>query len=135
MTRLLKPERARFIERAVHEHAKVDGRTHHFRTALVHDDQKPFEVWLDRHNRYSTLEAEARLRPGEGSPGGSRAVKQWIRQHMWPRVPLKPLAFFLYVYIVRLGFLDGLAGLRIAIMYGVQELAVQVKIEERRHRV
>ena len=58
-----------------------------------------------------------------------------MRQQVWPRVPMKPLAFFLYVYVVRLGFLDGRAGLRIAIMYGAQELAVQVKIEERRHRV
>ena len=68
VTRLLKPKRARFIERAVHEHAEIDGRTHHFRTALVHDDQKPFELWLDRHNRYSTLEAEARLRPADRLP-------------------------------------------------------------------
>lgn len=129
-TRLLHRDHCRFLERPVHEHAVVEGAIHHMTVPMTHDDRKPFSAWLDRHNRYSSLEAEARLNPAAGGPAGSAGRKQWIRTHLWPKLPARPLLFFLYIYIVRRGFLDGRAGLRVAAFYGFHELSVQVKMEE-----
>lgn len=132
VTRLLHRDYGHFLERPVHEHAVVKGSVHHMSIPIVHEDRKPFADWVERHNRYSSLEAEARLRPLGRSPSGRAAVKQRVRVHLWPRLPARPLLFFLYVYVFRLGFLDGKAGLRIAALYAFQELAVQVKLEELR---
>lgn len=130
VTRLLVRDRCQFLERPVHEHAVVQGSIRHLRTPILHDDQKPFAAWIDRHNGYSTLEAQARLSPQVVDGIGGARVKGWIRAHLWPHLPARPLLFFLYVYVVRLGFLDGKAGLRIAAFYGFQELAVKIKMEE-----
>ena len=130
VARLLHREHCQFLERPVHEHAIVDGPIHPMTVPIIHDDRKPFSAWLDRHNRYSSLEAEARLRPPAASPTGSAKLKHRLRMHLWPRLPARPLLFFLYVYVVRLGFLDGKAGMRIASFYAFQELSVQVKMEE-----
>jgi glycosyltransferase involved in cell wall biosynthesis len=134
VTRLLQRSHCHFIDREVHEHAVVDGRIHRMAVPLVHRDRKPFGAWLERHNWYSSLEAEARLRPPASAEDldGARGMKQWVRTRLWPKLPAKPLLFFLYVYVVRLGFLDGRAGLRISALYGMQELAVQIKLEELR---
>lgn len=130
VTRLLHRDQCRFLERPVHEHAVVQGPIRHLTEPILHEDQKPFAAWLDRHNSYSTLEAQARLNPQVVDAIGGARVKDWIRAHLWPRLPARPLLFFLYVYVVRLGFLDGRAGLRIAAFYGFQELAIQIKMEE-----
>lgn len=130
VTRLMHRRSCRFQERPVHEHAIVDGPTYHMTVPITHDDSKPFSAWLDRHNRYSSLEAEARMHPPSPACVGSAGLKQRIRTHIWQRLPARPLLFFLYVYVVRRGFLDGQAGLRIAAFYGFQELSVQIKLEE-----
>lgn len=130
VTRLLHRQHCRFLERPVHEHAIVDGRVHHMSVAIRHHDLKPFSAWLDRHNSYSSLEAAARLQPPEMKPTGPAARKQWLRTHIWQRLPARPLLMFVYIYIGRLGFLDGKAGLRIAASYAFQELSIQVKMEE-----
>lgn len=131
VTRLLR-RGARYADRPVHEHPLIEGRVHRFTSPLVHDDQRPFEAWLARHNRYSTLETEARLgagfTPSGAVPLGVR-IKDAVRRKLWRRLPAKPLLFFLYVYLVRGGFLDGWTGLRIASLYGFQELCVQIKLE------
>lgn len=132
VARLLHRQHCRFLERPVHEHAVVDGPIQHMAVPIIHEDRKPFAAWLDRHNRYSSLEAKARLRPPAASPTGSAKVKHRLRTHLWPRLPARPLLFFLYIYVVRLGFLDGKAGMRIASFYAFQELSVQVKMEELR---
>jgi glycosyltransferase involved in cell wall biosynthesis len=132
VTRLLHRGHCRFLERPVHEHAIVNGPIHHLTVPIIHDDRKSFAAWLDRHNRYSSLEAEARLHPAANAPAGSARLKHQVRTFLWPRLPARPLLFFLYVYVVRLGFLDGKAGLRIAAFYGFQELSVQVKLDELR---
>lgn len=132
VTRLLHRDYCKYADRPVHEHAIVSGSTHHMTAPLLHYDHKPFSAWLERHNRYSTLEAQARLHPPQSAPRGSAGVKQWIRTHLWQRLPARPVLLFLYVYVIRLGFLDGQAGLRIAALYGFQELSIQVKLEELR---
>jgi glycosyltransferase involved in cell wall biosynthesis len=133
VTRLLRRGRARYSERLVHEHPIVEGRVYRCDTLLLHDDRRPFEAWLTRHNEYSTLEARERVGAGAPWPPGSLSLgvqaKAAIRSKIWPRLPARPLLYFFYVYVLRRGFLDGRSGLRIASLYGFQELCVQIKAE------
>jgi glycosyltransferase involved in cell wall biosynthesis len=127
--------RARYDGRPVHEHMIVDGPVDYLKNDLIHDDHKGIEEFLARHNRYSSLEARTRpqvVREPVSLDDLSNPikVKKALREWAWPIVPAKPLAAFLYLYVLRAGFLDGRAGLVFSLLQAMQELHVNLKIEE-----
>lgn len=85
---------------------------------------KGIEDWIAKHNRYSSEEARlasaiARRPILECMSGDAmarkRALKSWF-----VRLPARPWIKFFYLYFVKLGFLDGYAGLvycRLQMMY------------------
>ncbi|WP_451975176.1 glycosyltransferase family 2 protein [Azospirillum endophyticum] len=107
-----------------HYQPQVDGRAGRLHHPMDHDDAKPPSAWFDRHNRYSDWEAALRAdgrmerlidREPDGAPGllpglaavfGRRAQKRLLQ-----RLPARPLWAFLHAYLLRLGALDGAAGL------------------------
>ena len=46
------------------------------------------------------------------------------KELVFPVIPAKPAALFLYMYIARLGFLDGMAGLRFCFYHAWFEMSV-----------
>ena len=112
------------------------------RDALLHDDQRGFEAFIARHNRYSTLEAAARFKAERGAPDRARLPssllaspvqrKRFLRERIWPAVPAKPLMLFAYMYVLRRGFLDGRAGLTLSVFHAFQEFMVGLKLAELR---
>ncbi len=135
--RLFRRGKARYDGRPVHEHMIADGPVGFLDHDLIHEDQKGISAWLDRHNRYSTAEATARLWP-RTTPLSLSAVKdpilvkRLIRERVWPWVPAKPVAFFAYMYFLRLGILDGWPGLAFSLLQAQQEFHVGLKVRERR---
>ena len=121
--RLFKKDKG-YIEREVNEHFVVEGKVGYLKNDFVDHNHKGISEWIDKHNRYSTFEAEElykfklRRKAGEKDKfadlSGSQAQKKrWIREHIWnPLMPplIRPLIYFFYRYIIRLGFLDGKAG-------------------------
>jgi glycosyltransferase involved in cell wall biosynthesis len=133
--RLFQVGKARYDGRPVHEHMVVEGAVGYLENDLIHDDRKGLEAFLARHNRYSSLEATTR--PGIVPQAIGLAdlrhpvkVKRALRQWVWPHLPVKPLAAFLYLYVLRSGFLDGRAGLVFSLLQAMQELHVNLKMEE-----
>ena len=116
--RIWRNEKGRFEDRSVNEQLIVDGKVARIKTPLIHEDRKGLSAWVWRHNRYSTMEAVEYFRRGQR--GGERisgkgiALRRVLKETLWPWVPFKPLVYFLYLYIVRLGFLDGREGLAYA---------------------
>ena len=47
-------------------------------------------------------------------------------------VPAKPLLLFVYMYVLRRGYLDGRAGLVLCVFHAFQEFMVGVKLTELR---
>jgi hypothetical protein len=136
--RLMRPDRNHFI-REVNEDVVTDGKTGHLREHLIHlPFNKGIAFWFERHNRYSTMEARALLvEAGKTLPLGDifahdpvarrRALKQLAY-----RMPLRPLLVFCYLYLVRLGFLDGRAGLSFSLMRSMYEFMIDLKVLELR---
>jgi glycosyltransferase involved in cell wall biosynthesis len=98
---------------------------------------KGLSDWFERHNRYSTDEARRalRLRQEGGLDWGGLVAADVQRRRralkdLSYRLPLRPLLRFLYVYIGRLGILDGRAGLTYSTMLAVYEYMVSLKIDE-----
>ena len=107
------------------------------RNALIHHSfSKGIAHWIERHNRYSTDEAEHFLESkqpidwagvlsmGDRSRRG-RALKQ-VLGHL----PFRPALRFLYMYLWRRGFLDGRAGLTYCCLLAIYEYFIVLKIRE-----
>lgn len=87
-----------------------DGRIARIEQRLVHDDLEPLSHWFDRHNRYSDWEALLKQNSSQG-----RTAERTRQGRLWERVPMKPLFFFVYSYVIRLGFRDGASGFQYAL--------------------
>jgi glycosyltransferase involved in cell wall biosynthesis len=101
--RLFRRGAGRFVDDAVHESVRVDGRVEALGEALLHQSYRDLEDFVRRSNRYSTLAARDWLRRGRRVSLGA--------------LIMKPLGRFLSMYIVQRGFLDGWRGLVLAVLY------------------
>jgi glycosyltransferase involved in cell wall biosynthesis len=111
----------------VDHHFTVEGPVRRLRHQLVESNRKEDDIsfWVDKHNRY------ARLLAAEGAPGRDAG---W-RRRLWARLPAywRPFLYFLYRYLLRLGFLDGREGFVFHFMHAWWfRLLVDVKVEELR---
>ncbi len=140
--RLFRHRLGRYDDREVHEHVVLNGREGYLSADLLHDDQRGFEAYIARHNRYSTFEARARFKAEEHAPDRARLPvsllaspvqrKRFLRERIWPAIPAKPLVLFFYMYFLRKGFMDGRAGLVLCVFHAFQEFMVGVKLAELR---
>ena len=95
--RLFDRRRARWSDDAVHEKVLYEGEPAALEGDLLHESAETLSQYLEKQNRYTTLAAE-RLHASGASAGYARLVAS-------------PVARFLKFYFLRLGMLDGLAGL------------------------
>ena len=137
--RLFRRGRARYEDREVHEHMVVEGSTIRLRGHLEHHDRRGLEAYMAKHNRYSTLEAQeiVRLRRMTDAErrslpriGGPLAARRWFKERVYPRLPARWAFRFLHMYLLRLGILDGLTGLRFCLFISAYELLIDLKVVE-----
>ena len=89
----------RFEDRAVHEDVRLDGKTGQIRYgSLIHHSYPTLSDYIEHVNRYSSLGAEMVVAKGK------------VRFSVI-NIVVRPLATFVYNYLLRLGFLDGREGL------------------------
>lgn len=137
--RLFRPEKMRY-ERMVNPVPIVDGS---IGLAAGYLDHFPFSKgmahWLARHNSYSTLEAEQILRNRQhGTPFSVLKAfvepdfhrRRFHQKELFYRLPLRPLVKFLLLYVLRMGFLDGRAGLTYARLQSLYEYMIVLKTRE-----
>jgi glycosyltransferase involved in cell wall biosynthesis len=93
--------------------------------------ERDVAFFVAKHNGYAAREAvevlgrkygllgEART-PSIASIGAQARVKRWIKEQVYNRLPFGfgPLAYFLWRYLLQLGFLDGRSGLIYHVMQG-----------------
>ncbi|GAA1469882.1 glycosyltransferase family 2 protein [Microbacterium thalassium] len=111
----------------LHFQPQADGPIGMMKTRLVHDDRDPVASWFTRHNFYADWEAALHMHP---EARRDLATKRTAKGAFWDRVPLKPLVFFVYSYIARLGFLDGRAGFDYAFGLSSYYWQIGVKVRE-----
>jgi len=119
----------------VGERACVDGHIGQLANDIVDEDRKGLASWLYKHVRYAELEQRRRGQPIPLSER-VRRVRARDRTHtkplarvilkdlVFPAVPARPLALFVYMYVIRLGMLDGQAGLRFCFFHAWYEAAI-----------
>jgi len=138
--RLVRLGRVR-VEREVNEEYIADGRIAHLQAHLHHFPfNRGVTYWFERHNRYSSMEALAKVALMD-DPVSSRGVfsgdptdRRRTLKRLLYRMPMRPLIVFLYLYIVRLGILDGRAGYYFSRMRAAYELLIDIKVTEAKRR-
>jgi glycosyltransferase involved in cell wall biosynthesis len=104
--RLFRRGSARFENRLVHEDVKLEGKAGNLKGALIHHSYPTVSDYLEHMNRYSSLGAEMVEARG---PVRFTAFN----------LTLRPLATFIYNYILRLGFLDGKEGFLLHVNHSI----------------
>ncbi|WP_448189807.1 glycosyltransferase family 2 protein [Azospirillum sp. sgz301742] len=113
-----------------HYQPVVDGPVGRLRAPLRHADDKPLSAWFDRHNRYSDWEAALRADGRMAALIGLESGRRRRLKRLLHALPLRPLAVFLHGYVLKLGFLDGAAGLHHALARAFYYWQVGVKIRQ-----
>lgn len=145
--RLFRHGHGRCEDRWMDEHIVVAGGVAGFAGEIIDDNRNSLTWWTAKHNAYASREAIELLNlecafmgRGEGQPlaaGSQAGGKRWIKERVYARLPggARALAYFLYRYVLRLGFLDGSEGLAFHFLQGFwYRFLVDAKLlEMRRH--
>jgi glycosyltransferase involved in cell wall biosynthesis len=138
VVRLVRMGRVRYVNRGHAETQEVDGETLELAHDLVDENLKGIDEWFERQNRYSTREAEYELQQ-EATPfrvgdlvSGDPLARRAALKRMAANMPLRPLAYFLYSYVLRGGFLEGRDGLVFCMMKSEYQRMVVAKKHDRR---
>jgi len=129
----------------VDHHFYVKGPVARLEADLVEDNRNEQDIsaWIAKHTRYAALQAREELggtvreAPDawqawlHGSPDDRT---RWLKAR-WARLPLyvRPCLYFLYRYVLRLGFLDGKQGFVFHVLQGFwYRLLVDIHLDELR---
>ena len=123
----------------VHEHIIVDGRIGKLRHALPHHNIESLDRYLTKHNEYSNWEARVLLQATEQIDelppalfGNQAQRRRWLKKRVFGLLG-SPIFFFLYKYILRLGFLDGVPGLIYCALQSTHFFHIKAKMYELKH--
>ena len=117
--RLFKHGRGRCEDRKYDQHFVVDGRTGTLQNDYIDVVSSSLVSWTMRHARWAEMEKSELMAPVRGDAqvvpdvtGNPIQRRRWWR-NAYARGPLfvRALAYWIYRYIFRLGFLDGTEGL------------------------
>ncbi len=135
--RLFRPDRIRW-ERRSNPIAIVDGPEgrlhHHF---LHYSFHKGMTDWFDKHNKYSSYEASETIQELTNPTflwrdllSKQPAVRRFALKKLSFRTSARPLAKFVFMYLLRMGFLDGSPGFHFCLLQSFYEYQIILKVRE-----
>lgn len=134
LLRIWRRGKARCEDRWMDEHMVLDsGGVVKLENDFVDYNRKGLSAWIEKHNDYSSRELLDLLGAIPASESqktltGQAARKRWAKTSLYNHAPLflRAFAYWLFRYVVRLGFLDGKAGL---VYYFLQALWYRVLVD------
>jgi glycosyltransferase involved in cell wall biosynthesis len=141
--RIFRKNKGRSEQRLYDQHYVVAGKVLRINADIINVINVDLASWKERHRKWANLEAqEVLFNKGRimnirfiGSPIERR---NWLRCKVYYRMPLfvRSFVYFLYRYIIKLGFLDGRKGLVFHFWQGLwYRLLVDIKIVELRNKI
>jgi len=128
--RLFRYGRGQCENRWMDEHIKVAGPTVDLQGEIIDDNLQSLTWWTAKHNGYASREAVDLLNLEYGfmpydtvaslRGGQQTGVKRWLKERVYARLPggFRAFFYFFYRYVIRLGFLDGQAGVAFHFLQG-----------------
>jgi glycosyltransferase involved in cell wall biosynthesis len=137
--RLFRPEKMRY-ERFINPVSVPDGPIGTLDGYLDHYPfSKGMSHWLNRHNSYSTLEAQQILKNRKEHRAFSLKLafvakdfreRRFHQKELFYRMPARPMLKFLLLYGGKRGFLDGTEGFQYAVLQSFYEYMIVLKTKE-----
>jgi hypothetical protein len=123
VTVLYRRDCSRYEQDGHTQRVRVEGELQNLRSRVLHDDRKALHHWLKAQARYAELEAQklSSLRPAQ--------LRLTDRMRRW--IVVAPPAMLLYCLIVRVGLLDGWAGLHYAFERTIAETMLSLYLINR----
>jgi glycosyltransferase involved in cell wall biosynthesis len=133
VVRLVHKDRIRYVNRGHAETQDVQGLTVSLQNDLIDENLKGIDEWFERQNRYSSKDAAHELAmernrvDWQGLLTSDASRRRASLKQIAARLPARPLAYFLYSYFWRRGFLDGMDGLQFCLMKALYQRTVALK--------
>jgi len=120
--RIWRPGSAFCESRHLDEHMILaKGRSCSLNVEIIDAPLTDLSVWINKHNNYASLEALTEIEatqggdiqePRGGVTGSTIRRVRWTKVNIYYKLPLffRSFIYYIYRYIIRLGFLDGLEG-------------------------
>jgi len=129
------------VIRSINEEYHTDGKVGFLQEHLLHYPfNKGFSSWLEKHNRYSSMEADlfenggnADLNIGDLFNKDPVVRRKAIKSCVY-RLPGRPFLIFLAIYFMRGGFLEGRPGFIYCVLKAFYEFMINCKVAENRMR-
>jgi glycosyltransferase involved in cell wall biosynthesis len=132
----LKDQDSSMADMEIHEHVVVDGATARLEDSLIHHNVESLSRYIRKHDEYSNWESRVLLQGPENSAelppslfGTQAQRRRWLKKNLYA-LPGSPVLLFLYRYLFRGGFLDGIPGLIYCGFQAVQMFHTKAKIYE-----
>lgn len=140
VVRLVHKDKVRYIDRGHAETQSVEGDILDLANDLIDENRKGIDEWFARQNSYSSRDAEYELAEQRKPLNVSQiistdpTVRRAALKRLAYRVPARGLAYFLYSYVWKRGFLDGRDGLVFCRMRAMYQTMVAIKKHDLRKR-
>jgi glycosyltransferase involved in cell wall biosynthesis len=130
-------------EREINPVPRVEGEARDLKSPIDHYPfSKGIAHWVQRHNSYSTMEAEVIVSGQSLRAASIRTAlfgktyheKRAARKALFYRMPGRPLIKWLYMMFVQGAILDGRAGLEYVNLQTIYEYLIVLKTREMLHR-
>ncbi|MBV8157407.1 MAG: glycosyltransferase family 2 protein, partial [Dyella sp.] len=135
--RLVRRSRVHY-ERDINEVLVVDGAIVDMRHHFDHFSfSKGMAHWINKHNHYSTMEAELIAANRIGKPSMGTALfgrdpheRRMHQKRLFYHLPGRPLLKFFYMMGYRCAWLDGWIGLHYSLLQSIYEYMIVLKVRE-----
>jgi glycosyltransferase involved in cell wall biosynthesis len=132
-------------DRLYDQHFVVSGQVRRLQHDYIDVITSDIGTWTLRHTRWADLEAREILAGQHNGPrvrptlfGNPIERRRWLRERLYLHSPpfARPLLYWFYRYVIRLGFLDGKEGFIFHFLQALWfRLLVDIKLDElRQHR-
>jgi len=132
----LRDQDSSMADMEVHEHVVIDGPALRLKNPLIHHNVESLSRYIEKHDEYSNWEARVLLHGEQNSSdlppaffGTQAQRRRWLKKKLYA-VPGSPVLLFVYRYLLRGGFMDGIPGLIYCGFQAVQMFHTKAKIYE-----
>jgi len=135
--RMFKSGYAHFHQTLMDEHVIPSGKVLNLKGDLIDQDLKGIDYWIEKHLKYAALEARKFMHERKSEKpllkGSARLSYLYKRFYYMFPIGVRPVLYFIYRYIFRLGFLSGFQGFVFCFLHAFwYRLIVDLKIRSLR---
>jgi glycosyltransferase involved in cell wall biosynthesis len=140
VVRFVRKNRVRYMNRGHGETQVVEGEIGICQNDLIDENHKGIDEWFERQNRYSSEDLSMEIREYRSFQitnlfHTDPLKRRFALKVLGSRLPLRGFLYFLYAYLFRFGFLDGIEGFQFCRMRAMYYSMIELKRFESRKKL